>query len=269
VEGARRIRAALYQFGKLPLDKNSMALVLLEEEVRAFPTSARARSAWWLARYKDSGEIIRQRDEILGEIRQLYESHPDQPWAYEAAALGYNWFNRNAQAVDVLRAFVKRLPGDASLDDHILFYFGNWGTAADLEALPSGSVRWVERASYWERLVRVYDRTHAGPERLLHAGREWLKRSPIERDTGGDVRVRLAEIWLANGVEPGAVEGVAREAVAISELGPRPSLSLIADSAALKKMAKGSIVDVHRSPLGWALFQQKFPPTRRWAIARR
>ena len=27
-------------------------------------------------------------------------------------------------------------------------------------------------------------------------------------------------------------------------------------SAALKKMAKGSIVDVHRSPLGWALFQQ-------------
>ena len=256
VEGARRIRAALYQFGKLPLDKNSMALILLEEEVRAFPTSARARSAWWMARYKDSGETIRQRDEILGEIRQLYESHPDQPWAYEAAALGYNFLNRNAQAVDVMRAFVKRLPGDVSLDDRILFYFGNWGTAADLEALPSGSRRWVEKASYWESLVRVYDRTHAGPERLLHAGREWLKRSPIERDTGGEVRVRLAETWLANGVEPGAVEGVAREAVAISELGPRPSLSLIADSAALKKMAKGSIVDVHRSPLGWALFQQ-------------
>jgi predicted Zn-dependent protease len=164
VEGARRIRAALYQFGKLPLDKNSMALVLLEEEVRAFLTSARARSAWWMARYKESGEAVQQRDEILGEIRRLCESHADQSWAYVAAALGYNGLNRNAQAVDVMRAFVKRFPEEASLDDSLLFYFGNWGTAADLEALLGGSRRWAEKASYWETLVRAYDRTNAGPE---------------------------------------------------------------------------------------------------------
>lgn len=254
LEGARRTRAEMYMISQQPLEKNITRLILLEEELRAHPASAIAWGQWWGLRYEDSGQAIGVRDEILGEMARLLEAKRDQPWAYRAVSLGYNLLGRNAEGTDVLRDFIRRFPADSSLDDQILMFFGNWGTAADIESLRQLSNRWAAKPSYWSNLLAAYVRDKSDPSRIAHAGKQWLESVPAEKDTGGRVRSQVAEMWLSSGVNPADVEAVAREAVAISELGPRPQV--LAVSPVAKKLARGMFVDIHRSTLGWALHHQ-------------
>ena len=73
-------------------------------------------------------------------------------------------------------------------------------------------------------IFRTHVREKAAPKLLEFIGTEVLERIPQTRDSGGAERIRIAETWLAHGVNPRAAERVAREAVDIAEVGDRPSL---------------------------------------------
>jgi thiol-disulfide isomerase/thioredoxin len=254
VQGARALRASILGVSKQRLDTNTVQLILIEEELRAFPQSARARADWWTLRFEDAGRTNTSRESLLHDIGVFFDSHLDQPWAYQAAALGYNHLNRNQQSIEVIRAFSQRFPSDPRCDGLILDMLGNFGTEADLEALPRGSSRWAANRSYWSTLLNSYERSHAGPQKLLQAGRELLALTPAAQDDLGQTRYRTAETWLANGVDTAAAEKVARESLAISETGPK--LEMTANVAVNPKVRKSFILAIHRSTLGWALFLQ-------------
>ena len=206
----------------------------------------------WTAIYQDAGRSIAARDRVVAEIRAFLEQHPSDVWAYEAAAIGFNSLNQNGEAVAIMRDYRKRFPADRTLESRVLFFFGNWGTAADMESLPDD---WRAKAEYWQWLLRVRQREKAAPSLIEAAGRELLARVPASADTGGNIRADIAEGWLANGVSAAAAETIAREAVAISEVGNRPALS--ATSAEQRAVLDRLIVlRVHRSTLGWALYRQ-------------
>lgn len=256
VLNARVERAMMYGFGKLnPRDKDAQELQLLEEELRVFPTNAGAWAVIWGLRYQMANQSLQTKETITGEIRQLFEAHRKEVWAYEAAALGFNQIGHNPDGVAVIREFIARFPEDSSLDGRIEFFLGNWGTLAEWEALPTRAPRWKDKPSYWERLMHFYTRYKVEPPRLQRAGEELLARTPKEKDSHGDTRFDVAEQWLERGVDPKAAERVAREAVAISEIGSRPFLS---ESREKEKFNNRKvIIHIHRSALGWALYQQQ------------
>ena len=207
----------------------------------------------WDAAYKAAGRTVAVRDNILAEIRGLLDQHPSDVWVYEAAALGYNHLNHNPEALDVLRAYLRRFPNDSSLDQRVLFFWGNWGAVQDLESLPA---RWHGQREYWQCLLRAYAREKASPEKLERAGNEILQRIPKQDDPGGNERFEVAEYWLANAVNPRAAERVAREAVAISEVGSRPSMRF-ANQQQRRIQNRLLIRNVNRSALGWSLYHQE------------
>jgi len=206
----------------------------------------------WDSEYSSGGRSNATRDKILAEIHALLEQHPNDIWAYEAATLGYNHLNRNDQALEVLRGYLRRFPNDSTLDRRVLFYFRNWGTGQDMESLPE---RWHTQTEYWQALLQVYEREKASPQKLQRAGDEILKRIPQSEDPGGEERCTIAETWLANGVDPQAAERVAREAVATSEVGPSPSIQYKNEQQMLM-MKRLLIQKVNRSVLGWALYHE-------------
>jgi len=206
----------------------------------------------WMSEYKEAGRTIAARDKMVGDIRQLLGEHPADIWAYEAAALGFNNLNMNNDALGVIREYVRRFPGDSTLDERLLFFFGNWGIPADLEVLPE---RWRDKLEYWKRLLQARQRVRTSPDLIEQAGKEVLKRIAPESDRHGNERFRIAETWLASGVEPRAAERLAREAVALSEIGERPAIS--GESAERRSILNRLlIVNVNRSVLGWALHHQ-------------
>jgi len=206
----------------------------------------------WDAAYRAAGRTKAAAEEIVADIRRLLGEHPEDIWAYEAAALGYNHLNRNRDAVEITRLYLRRFPSDTTLDARVLFFFGNWGSAYDLEELPE---RWHGQVEYWRDLLEAYAREKALPKKLERAGTEYLSRAPVSVDTGAGARFRVVEAWLAGGVDPVSAERVAREAVAISELGDRPSLST-QDAERQLILGRLLITNLNRSALGWALYQQ-------------
>jgi thiol-disulfide isomerase/thioredoxin/tetratricopeptide (TPR) repeat protein len=254
LEGARATRASLYERSHQTLSSRDAQLLLIEEELRAFPHNALARGQWWTLRFEDAGQTDAAREALLREVGTFFDSHPDDPWAYQAAALGYNHLHRNAQALDVLRQFLKRFPANTLCDSLILTLIGNYGSVADLESLPRIATRWSADASYWGFLTMAYVRSHANPEQIREAGLHQLALIPADRDTLGQARHQVAETWLANGVDPAAAEAVAREAVAISELGPR--LEFTANASLDPRLRKNFDVEIHRSTLAWALYRE-------------
>jgi tetratricopeptide (TPR) repeat protein len=206
----------------------------------------------WDAAYREAGRTIVACDQILAEIRKVLEQHSSDIWAYEAAALGYNRLDRNAEALDVMRTYLHRYPDESSLDERVLFFFGNWGARKDLESLPE---RWHSRPDYWRSLLNAYAREKAPPDLLEHACNEFLKLTRKQNDPGGNERYQVAELWLANGVDPRAAERVAREAVAISEVGDRPAATY-EDERQRRIQNRLLIRNINRSALGWSLYQQ-------------
>jgi tetratricopeptide (TPR) repeat protein len=252
-KGARQLRADLYQLRGQPIDRNTASLNLFEEELRAFPSNGRARGEWWGLRFQESGGANEARDEILHEIAAYLSSNTDKPFAYEAAAEGYHRIGRTPQAVDAMRAFVKRFPEDNSLDGLISFYFEHSGTVADLENLQRASPRWAANSYYWESLFNAYrmSPTAPEPEKLKRAGEAWL--TCLYKDDAYR-RIRIAEAWLEKGVDPAAAERIAREAVSVSE----SSGKFAKNSSPNPQLTSQTVVTpVYRSTLGWALFQQK------------
>jgi len=207
----------------------------------------------WDAEYRSAGRTIESRNKIAGQIRQFLKQHDKEIWAYEAAAVGLNRLNLNDDAAVVMREYLRRFPDDDTLAERVLFFFRIVGTVSDMNSLPE---RWRGNVDYWHSLLRVYVRTEAAPALVESAGREVLKRTPKEQDPGGNQRIRIAETWLKQGVSPRAAESVAREAVEIAEVGERPPAtpSSTEQATILKRLL---IVNVNRSTLGWALYQQK------------
>lgn len=68
MQGARQLRAELYQLRGQPIDPSTASFNLLEEELRAFPSNGFARAEWWSLRFVESGQTIEARDQISGEI---------------------------------------------------------------------------------------------------------------------------------------------------------------------------------------------------------
>jgi thiol-disulfide isomerase/thioredoxin len=222
---------------------------------------AQATSTWdiskpyvdkWIAAYQEAGRTNDARDRIMAEIRAFLKEHPADIWAYEAAALGFNSLNQNNDALAVMRDYRARFPDDRALKDRIFFFFGNWGSTADMESLAGD---WRDGAAYWTWLLRTRVREKGSAESIEQAGRGVLARVPVTADEGGNERADIAEAWLANGVNPAAAEAVAREAVSIAEIGNGPALSTTSaeQRAILDRLI---VLRVHRSTLGWALFQQ-------------
>lgn len=254
-KNARELRSAMYQLRAEPVDKNTASLNLLEEELLVYPDNARARAEWWQLRFLDAGKTIEAQEKLTREIADFWNSHLDQPWAYQAALEGYNFLGRTEQMLAVMRSFVKRFPEDSSLDGDLGLYFSLFGTIADIQGLQDASKRWAANPYYWERLLNGYQRTHAAPEQLRRAGEQWLSLVPKDRDAFGQARNRVAEAWLANGVDPMAAEKVARDAVSIAETvgGGGNNDNTWPDPRLTKRKV---ITRVNRSALGWALFQQ-------------
>ena len=206
----------------------------------------------WDASYRSAGRTIAARDRILSEISDFLQHHSSEVWAYEAAAIGYNHFDRNETAVEVMRKYRARFPNDLQLRERVLFFFGNWGRAADMDSLPQ---EWRSKAIYWHWLLQTYVRDKESLERMEWAGREYLRRLPASADSGGNERFWVAELWLANGVDSQAAEQVAREAVSISEFGQAPSY--VYESELQRRiMVHLEIRNINRSALGWALYQE-------------
>ncbi len=247
----------MYQLGKLSAqDRDTKTLQLFEEELKSFPTSDRAWFSLWGHRYKIANRSIQAKTTITAEIRQLYEAHRSDPWAYKAAVLGFNQLGSNDEAVAIMREFVKRFPQDSSMDSLIPTFFGNWGNLEDLESLSARSQRWEDNSYYWYRLFQAYRSIKAEPERFYKVGKKLLALTPQEKDPGGNTRFNIAEIWLEFGVDPKEAERVAREAVAIAEIGERPGF--VSFSKEQKKIVdRRVIVNVNRSVLGWALYHQQ------------
>jgi peroxiredoxin/tetratricopeptide (TPR) repeat protein len=254
-KNARESRSSMYQLQAAPAEKNRLSLQLLEEELRDYPDNGRARAEWWQLRFAEAGKTSEAQEKLAREISDFWALHPDQPWAYQAALEGYYLVGRIEQTLTVMRSFVKRFPEDNSVDGDLGLYFSFFGTAADMEGLQYASKRWAASPYYWQRLLDAYARAHAAPEKFQRAGEQWLSLVPRSRDPFGQARNRIAEVWLANGVDPKAAEQVAREAVSIAEtVGdggnndntyPDPTL-----------IRRRLVTSVNRSPLGWALFQQ-------------
>lgn len=206
----------------------------------------------WDGSYIGAGRTIAARDEILHEIADLLQQHSSEVWAYEAAALGYNHLNHNEDALNVMRQYRSRFPNDTVLRERVLFFFGNWGTARDMDSLP---LEWRSQPAYWSRLLQTYVRDRVSPQHLEWAGHEYLKRLPSSEDSGGNERFRVAELWLANGVNSRAAEEVARQAVSISELGEAPTFAYQSEQQR-RILTHLLIRNVNRSALGWALYQE-------------
>jgi thiol-disulfide isomerase/thioredoxin len=206
----------------------------------------------WDNKYRSAGRSIAARVEIVREIQQLLRDHPTDIWASEAAALGFNHLNLNDDAVVVIRDYLQRFPGDDTLMERVWFFFMNWGSLEDIKSVPE---RWHNDVWYWKTLLRVYVRKKAMPNLLEYVGTQVLERIAPESDSGGDERIRVAETWLAHGVNPRAAERVAREAVAIAEVGDRPSVIPTSGerTAILNRLL---VVNVNRSTLGWALYME-------------
>lgn len=257
VEGARLERAAMYQRGKLlAQDRDAKALRLFEEELRFFPKSARAWYSLWGQRYRIANRSIEAKKTITAEIEQFQESRRDEPWAYEAAALGYNYLRSNNKSVSLMREFVKRFPEDTLLDDRIMFFFGGWGKPEDLESLLTHSNRWDNSSRYWRWLFEVYVSHKVEPARFYKAGQRLLALTPEDKDPGGEIRFRVAEQWLIFGIDPKEAERVSRKAVAISELGERPPI--VSNTRVKKRMLDRMInININRNVLGWALYHQQ------------
>jgi hypothetical protein len=222
-------------------------------------TLPRARTTWeiakphvdgWVAEYAKQGRTTPARDAIAVRIRALLDEHRPDIWAYEAAALGFNNLEMNGEAVGVVRQYLARFPGDVTLRNRVVFFFGNWGTAADLDALPEG---FRGDASYWHALFQARVRENAPPRLIEQAGLEILARVPASDDPGGNRRAEIAEAWLQHGVSPVAAEKIAREAVAIAEIGQRPGATL-ASGQKRSVLDRLLVVRVNRSTLGWALY---------------
>ncbi|MGA3044178.1 MAG: TlpA disulfide reductase family protein [Bryobacteraceae bacterium] len=253
LKGAREQRAALYQVRDQPVDKNTAAIMLLEEELRAFPDNAWARAAWWAARLEDAGWTDDARQQISREIAVFRDANLDKPWAYKAAYEGYHRAGEQQKSLEAMRAFVKRFPAESFEDGGAANYFMLYGTTADLEGLPAAYQGWGARPQYWEDLFQAYRRTHAAPEKLRHAGERWLALIPKERDQKGAARIAVAEGWLEGGVDPKSAEAVSREAVDIAETGntyaanhfPSPMWN-----------ARNTFTAINRSTLGWALYHE-------------
>jgi thiol-disulfide isomerase/thioredoxin len=125
-----------------------------------------------------------------------------------------------------------------------------------LESLPE---RWHGSVDYWRWLLGAYAREKASPDLLERAGNEFLKRIPRVNDPGGNERYPVADLWLANGVDPLAADRVAREAVAISEVGDCPAVTYT-DERQRRIRNRLLIRNINRSALGWSLYQQgKYP----------
>lgn len=246
---------------EIPVGENWRYVAVLLLAISVPATAQESTKTWavahpvvqrWDAEYTAGGRSNAARDQVLAEIRDFFDQHRSDVWAYEAAAVGYNRLNRNPQALEVMRAYLRRFPDDLALDDRVLFFFGNWGGAEDLESLPA---RWRDRRDYWNALLRAYAREQASPEKLERAGDELLKRTSPADDPGGNERFDIAETWLAHGVDPRAAERVAREAVPISEVGQRPQLTY-KNEREFRFQNRLLIRNVNRSVLGWALYQQ-------------
>lgn len=239
---------------RLPLVLLLMTLVAIVGAQQPTPTWSIAKPTVdkWDNEYQGMGRTVAARDQIVGKIHQLLLDHPADTWAYEAAALGFNHLNLNGEAVAVIRDYLRRFPEDDSLMGRVWFFFGNWGSVEDMMAVPE---RWRQNVRYWQSLLNVYVRTNARPNLLEQVGTEVLTRMPPERDSGGNERISIAEIWIEHGVNPRAAERIAREAVAIAEVGDRPSyIPINSEQATILKQLV--IVNVNRSTLGWALHQQ-------------
>ncbi len=257
VQGARLERADMYRRGKiLTQNKEAKALQLFEEELQFFPKSSRAWYSLWGHRYQAANRTLEAKQIISAENDKFLESRSDEPWAYEAAAIGFNSLRNNNKSVSLMREFVERFPKDTSLDDRIMFFFGNWGKPEDLESLLIHSNRWENNSNYWEWLLDAYDRHNSGPDKFFDAGQKLLALTPKEKDPGGEVRFGLAEQWLKFGVDPNEAERIAREAVTISEIGERPNA--VSDTRVKKRMIDRMLnIKINRSSLGWALYHQE------------
>jgi thiol-disulfide isomerase/thioredoxin len=206
----------------------------------------------WDAEYKAGNRTTAVRDHVVAEIQEFLAQHTADVWAYEAAALGYNHLSRNADAVAVMREYLHRFPTEEALDDRVLFFLGIAGTKEDVDGLPA---RWRNQPMYWSTALTVYVRAHVAPELLVQPGKEIIRRTPIASDNGGEVRYRVAETWLANGVDPRIVETAAREAVGIAEVGPRPDWQFRNEFE--RRMQDRLLVrNLNRSVLGWSLYRQ-------------
>ena len=206
----------------------------------------------WDKEYREAERSVAARDKIVGEIHQLLLDHPADVWAYEAAALGLNHLNKNGDAVAVIRDYLHRFPDDDTLTERVWFFFSNWGSVEDMSAVPAP---WRQNVRYWQSLLRVYVRAQATPDLLEQVGAEVLTRIPPNRDFGGNERIRIAEIWIEHGVSARAAERIAREAVSISEIGDRASV-IPTNSQPATVLKRLMVVNVNRSTLGWALYQQ-------------
>ncbi len=251
VRGARLEQALMWQRGKLGQEsKDSRALALLTAELEAYPDNARAHGEFWGLRHQMANGSLESRDTLISEITSFLENRKDDPWAWEAAILAHNMIRRKF-IVDLARQAAKRFPQEESLDSTILFHLQ--GRVADLEMLPTLSPRWRDSRQYWRQLFHAYSWASVEPSRLQQAGKELLARTPKESDQQGSTRIEIAEAWLKHGVEPRAVEEVAREAVSIAEV-ERPGL-MTSESTHANSDPK-VIRQFARSPLGWALYQQ-------------
>jgi thiol-disulfide isomerase/thioredoxin len=255
VKGARQLRAGLYQLRGQPIDKNTASLTLLEEELRAFPSNGFARGEWWGLRFEDAGHTDDVRSQLMREIAAFLDSNNGKPWAYEAAANGYHRIGRTPLAVDTMRAFVKRFPQDDSLDGTVNFYFQISGSISDLEGLQKASPRWAASPFYWESLFQANLSPSAiEPARLKRTGESWIASFDKSDVNNPRVRIRVAESWLANAVDAAAAERIAREAVNLSEFEGK----FLKNSSLNPGLSQQTVISrIHRSTLGWALFQQK------------
>ncbi len=206
----------------------------------------------WDAQYQSAGQTIAARDKILAEIKVYLDAHASDPNAYHTAALGYNHLNENSLAVKATREFLKRFPDNASWDSHVLFFFGNYGTATDISSVPA-HVQNVPQ--YWDWTMQVLSRSKGDSASLEHAGTEALKRSSLQSDAGGGERIKVAESWLSSDVDPRAAERVAREAISISEIGPPPDFSPT-DQKTRTILDRLEVRSINRSTLGWALYKE-------------
>jgi len=254
IKGARQLRADLYQLRGQPIDKNTASLTLLEEELRAFPSNGFARGEWWGLRFEDAGHTNEARAQLMREIAAFLDSNNDKPWAYEAAANGYHRIGRTPLAVDTMRAFVKLFPQDDSLDGTVNFYYQISGSISDLESLQKASPRWAASPFYWESLFEAsLSPGNVERARLKRTGESWIASLDKNDANNARIRIRVAESWLANGVDPAAAEQIARDAVNLPEL-PKSRMP----TGLIPLTAFSPIISpIYHSTLGWALFQQQ------------
>ena len=186
--------------------------------------SAAAQQSWDLAKpvvahwqemdrsAHGSSEI---REQISGELKAFLEQNKNSIWAYDAAAIGFNSIQRNAEATEIIRQYVRKFPGDRTLEQRIFFFFGNYGTVDDL--LPLMSL-YRDNEDYWIRLLQASAR-NADEKDARIAVDNLLRVLAANQDKYGDTRDEVAVKLLRGGFALDLAEKCARESVAISELG--------------------------------------------------